>query len=392
MPSVVILAARERACEPVLVGLTLTERARRAGVAAGIAPDAIHVVRTADDLARARASAIGPIVVVRASDQVVMPDLYAALEPSRAGTRIAVDGARDGGFAGAMRVELAQRSALWRALEEDLAGGDRRFAEASLVAEPSAAVAASPTARHPAGTDPERRDAEAWLWQFVDKPHLDAPLTRYFFRPLGRPLTRLFVRLPFSPNQITLASIAIAQVGCVLASRPGYVMHLAGMLLVGLVSGFLDTVDGEIARLRLQGSKLGAWLDAVSDDVLRLCLMASLGVHVARVYPELPIWPITIGTIALTALTMFLMYWYCVRHLGTPNTQNYMSVLPGVSLGRMVSGRDFVDVGLIVLALIGMPVIAVFGFAIGSVAGAAVIIPAHVAIVRGVGRTRVEPC
>ena len=393
VPSVVILGAEG---EPTIIGLTLTERAVRAAVATGASRATVHVVRGPVDLERARAAVLGPIVVIRAADPIVMPDLYRALEPRRPGSRVAVDPVR-GGYAGALYVDLAHRDGLWRALDEDRDAGDRRFAAALLAAEPGGAVDVLPTARHPAAPD-ERRAATAWLWQFVDKPHLDAPLTRYFFRPVGRPLTRLFVRLPFTPNQITLASIAIAMVGCVIASRPGYGTHLAGITLISLVSGVLDTVDGEVARVRLQGSRLGAWLDAVSDDVLRLCLMVALGSHVAPSFPRLPTWPLAIGSVVLTVATMLPMYWYCVRVLGTPNTQNYMTVLDGgarrggLALGRMVSGRDFVDVGTLVLALAGIPIVGVLGFAIGSIAGVAVIIPAHVAIVRGGAHTRAARC
>ncbi|MBZ0235439.1 MAG: CDP-alcohol phosphatidyltransferase family protein, partial [Deltaproteobacteria bacterium] len=256
--------------------------------------------------------------------------------------------------------------------------------------EPGAVAALPPTARHPAGSASERRAADAWLWQFVNKPLLDAPLTRYVYRPLARPLTRLFVRLPFSPNQITIASILIGQLGCVIASRPGYGLHLLGISIMAWVSGLLDNVDGELARLRLQGSKLGAWLDAVSDDFLRLCLMVALGSHVAPAFPGLPIWPIAIASAVLTASTMAPMYWYCVRVLGTPNTQHYMKVLNGggrgLALGRIVAGRDFVDAGAFVLAVAGLPIVAVIGFAIGAVAGFAVVIPAHVAAVRGGAR------
>ena len=44
----------------------------------------------------------------------------------------------------------------------------------------------------------------------------------------------------------------------------------------------LDGCDGELARVRMQQSKMGAWLDTFVDDVLNVLVTVAIGVGVAR--------------------------------------------------------------------------------------------------------------
>jgi phosphatidylglycerophosphate synthase len=50
---------------------------------------------------------------------------------------------------------------------------------------------------------------------------------------------------------------------------------LAGVMLE--VNSILDSVDGELARLRFQYSKLGQWLDNLSDDVVDNLFIVAVG-------------------------------------------------------------------------------------------------------------------
>ena len=48
------------------------------------------------------------------------------------------------------------------------------------------------------------------------------------------------------------------------------------------VQSILDGCDGELARVRMQQSKLGAWLDTFVDDVLNVLITVSIGIGLAR--------------------------------------------------------------------------------------------------------------
>jgi CDP-L-myo-inositol myo-inositolphosphotransferase len=43
------------------------------------------------------------------------------------------------------------------------------------------------------------------------------------------------------------------------------------------LQSILDGCDGELARVRMQQSKLGAWLDTFVDDVLNVLITAAIG-------------------------------------------------------------------------------------------------------------------
>ncbi|MEO8702277.1 MAG: CDP-alcohol phosphatidyltransferase family protein [Kofleriaceae bacterium] len=364
----------------VLVGVRLGERARRASVLAGVDAENVHVVRSAADLEDAKVAVLGPVIVIDATAQVVMTSLVEHFVAS-SDERVGYDQARDQ-YAGIFRIDATRLDALWAALQVNFASS------AKLAAAIPGKLTTLPIDRHPVRNDGEFRAASEWIFQFVNKPLLDAPVTKYFYRPIARPFTRLFVNLPFTPNHITIVSIVIGQIACVIAARPGYWDHVIGIFSMAFISGILDNVDGELSRLRLQSSKLGAALDGVGDDLLRLSLLLALGVHCAPQFPSLPVMWMAIASVAFTILAMAPMYWYCVGTLKTWNIQNYNTVMgpestnPLVKIGGQIARRDFVDVATFVLALLGIPIAAVVMFSIGSLVGFITVIPAHLKVVR----------
>jgi phosphatidylglycerophosphate synthase len=313
--SAIVLAAPV-AQDRVLVGVSLSERARRSAKHAGIAPERIHIVR--GDAPRPALD--GRVVVIDARDRVVMPSYVRSL----------------------------------------LSGSP---ADANM--------------HHPAGTDAEARAATAWLWRFIHKPELDSVFTRYICRPLARPLTHLFVRLPFTPNQITIFSIILGWLGCALAAGAGYRAHVAGLALLVFGNGLLDAVDGEVARLRLQFSRAGDWLDAFGDHTIRFALILALGSHVATQFPSLPIWPVTLATAGITLAAMLPMYWYCLSVHRTINLQHYSDVVRGSRLGVQLSSRDFTDYAFLLLAACNLSIISLAGTAAGAVVALATVVTAH---------------
>jgi phosphatidylglycerophosphate synthase len=129
--------------------------------------------------------------------------------------------------------------------------------------------------------EPGRRAAEDAVFAALFRPDLGF-VARRFNKPISVRLTRrVLVATPITPNQITLVAAAFGLVGCALIAAGGYVAMLAGFACQH-VQSILDGCDGELARVRLQQSKLGAWLDTFVDDVLNVLITVSVGIGLWR--------------------------------------------------------------------------------------------------------------
>jgi phosphatidylglycerophosphate synthase len=140
-------------------------------------------------------------------------------------------------------------------------------------------------ARGDAGTrvtdEASRRAAEDAVYAALYRPDLG-----FVARRLNKPISVRFTRrvltaTPITPNQITLVAAAFGLVGCVLIAIGGYAAMVAGFACQQLQS-ILDGCDGELARVRLQQSKLGAWLDTFVDDVLNVLITVAIGIGLTR--------------------------------------------------------------------------------------------------------------
>jgi phosphatidylglycerophosphate synthase len=379
-----VILAPPRSRERTITGLTLGERGRRVAVRAGVDARAVHVARSPDDLARLR---LGdrPLLVVRAVDQVVAAELVEPLRLSDAGARVAIDPA--GAVAGAIRVDAADAADLLAQLAADLSAPlDRPGAER---------VTVGPRARHPARTDDEVRAARRWQWQLVNKP-LDAFLTRRFWRPCARPLTKIFVHLPLTPNMISVACIVASIVGGVIAASGSYQWHAIGFGIY-FFAALLDNVDGEIARLRLESSRAGGWIDTIGDDLARFAVIIGVFFHVSARHPDLPIEWLTGVTLVNALVANVLLYWWCIFVGKTYNNQEYAKVIGAApheagsrksvkqmiaDFGAQAARRDFLDIGVIALALVDLSEISMVGLLIGQAVGVVIIVPIHLRIVR----------
>ncbi len=104
--------------------------------------------------------------------------------------------------------------------------------------------------------------ASGLLWRSLRKPIENDGVVAYFLgRPVSRLISRLIIATPITPNQVTVLSGLTALAGAFALTRN----LILGAALYWL-SFVLDCVDGELARLKYQGSRTGQWLDTVADD------------------------------------------------------------------------------------------------------------------------------
>jgi 1L-myo-inositol 1-phosphate cytidylyltransferase / CDP-L-myo-inositol myo-inositolphosphotransferase len=124
------------------------------------------------------------------------------------------------------------------------------------------------------------REAERRLLRSLAKP-TDGFVSRHLNRPLSIALSRHLARWGVRPNAITTVVFAISLFGAFLAQTADPLLLAAGGLLFQLAS-ILDGCDGEVSRLKFQGTRWGGWYDTVSDNVRYMAFYAALGVAAYR--------------------------------------------------------------------------------------------------------------
>ncbi len=134
-----------------------------------------------------------------------------------------------------------------------------------------------------------RRRAEWALIRRTNKSY-EGPVDALINWRFSMRITRVLARrsLAVTPNHVTIVAIMVGLVASVLATRGDYVgIALAGVLLQ--VNSILDSVDGELARLRYQFSRLGQWLDNLADDVVDNVFLVAIGYGVGGIWQWLGI-------------------------------------------------------------------------------------------------------
>jgi CDP-L-myo-inositol myo-inositolphosphotransferase len=160
------------------------------------------------------------------------------------------------------------------------------------------------------------REAERRLLRTLAKPS-DGFVSRHLNRPISIAVSRYLARWGVRPNTITTIVSFISLLGAALVATAEPAMLAAGGLLFQVAS-ILDGCDGEVARLKLQGSRWGAWYDTLSDNVRYMIFYAALGVAAFRLSgADIYLWAL-IPFLALSTFfvtTMARYVWRTQHHL-----------------------------------------------------------------------------
>jgi phosphatidylglycerophosphate synthase len=111
-----------------------------------------------------------------------------------------------------------------------------------------------------------RRRAEWRVLRGLPKRHQGATDALLNWRA-SLPITRVLARTRLSPNHVTLIATAVGVAACAVVLLGTCPALAAGGVLLQAHS-VLDSCDGELARLRYQFSRLGEWLDNVTDEIV----------------------------------------------------------------------------------------------------------------------------
>ncbi|SVD31637.1 uncharacterized protein METZ01_LOCUS384491, partial [marine metagenome] len=129
--------------------------------------------------------------------------------------------------------------------------------------------------------------AEQELLQALRGKSQDGPVSRRLNRPLSIRCSRILVRYPVTPNQISLFSFLLSVLATVLFVADGYAFLALGGV-IAQASSIIDGCDGEVARLKYLSSEYGGWFDAVLDRYADAFLLFGLTWHV-HVYNPSPL-------------------------------------------------------------------------------------------------------
>jgi len=123
-----------------------------------------------------------------------------------------------------------------------------------------------------------RRQAEWAVFKGLPKTHqgpTDALINQHFSLRLTRPLCRTRIH----PNHITIASLFWGLAASVIVLQGTWTaMAIAGVMMQ--FHNILDSCDGEMARLRFQFTKSGAWLDNIFDEIVDDGFIACVGIAI----------------------------------------------------------------------------------------------------------------
>ena len=128
-------------------------------------------------------------------------------------------------------------------------------------------------------TEEDRQSAERKLDRWLVKP-TDGIYAR-LNRKISIPISRQLIKFPVTANMVTIFTLGVGFASGAFFARGGYWDTLIGAFLC-LWASILDGCDGEVARLKLQESAFGCWLETVCDYLFYLFLFVGMTVGLWR--------------------------------------------------------------------------------------------------------------
>ena len=125
----------------------------------------------------------------------------------------------------------------------------------------------------------QRRLAERKLDGWLVKP-TDGIFARTN-RRISIPISRRIIPFPITPNMVSLFTLGVSFAAGGFFALGGYWNMLTGAVL-SWFSSVLDGCDGEVARLKLQESAFGCWLETVCDNLYYLFILGGMTIGLTR--------------------------------------------------------------------------------------------------------------
>jgi len=236
------------------------------------------------------------------------------------------------------------------------------------------------------------REVDEESWQAITRPEdciaaerkLDQWLVKAtdgIFARMNRrvsiPISRQLIKYPVTPNMVSLFTLALSLAAGVCFAAGGYWNCLIGALL-GVLTSILDGCDGEVARLKLQVSDFGCWLDTICDYLYYIVTFGGITIGLVRSKgePSLAGWGVVIFA---GAFMTFIMAGIGRKRLSGNRPEQYLQVWQKnaeqrsagllVRLARhteFIVRRCFLPYLLLVLAMLNLTEVFIYMAAFGA--------------------------
>jgi len=218
------------------------------------------------------------------------------------------------------------------------------------------------------------RKLDGWLVKPTDGIYARAN------RRISIPISRRIIPYPITPNMVSLFTLGVSLAGGVFLGLGGYWNILMGAML-SWFSSVLDGCDGEVARLKLQESAFGCWLETICDNLYYLFTLSGLTIGLVRSSGNRTylVWG---GLLVFGAIMSFLMTGLQRHQMTNGQPEKYLqewhkkadsrSSNPLLYLGRhteFIIRRCFLPYAILCFALFGV----MNWFLIGATVGANIV-------------------
>ncbi len=158
----------------------------------------------------------------------------------------------------------------------------RAFAENRVIREPVEVISPSGSFRYwTALADPGELPQSEQNLIDEHRQHYTQLMDVHCNSLLSLKISRYLVRLPFSPNHLTLFGLLIGLASGYFFALGNYWSGVVGALLAAFTAVW-DCCDGDVARLRFEESDFGEALDTTCDNIINIFVFGGIALGVGR--------------------------------------------------------------------------------------------------------------
>jgi hypothetical protein len=143
--------------------------------------------------------------------------------------------------------------------------------------------------------------------------HIEAeePLDLYFYRIISFLFVKIILPFPITPNQISIAALVMGVISAVFYAFGSKEAFLIAAVFYAIYYLF-DLSDGQVARLKKNGTRIGRIVDGIADYVTHFSIYIGLGIGLGN---ELNTWLLVIVTMNCMMAQVILFDFYRSRYL-----------------------------------------------------------------------------